>query len=135
MSQSQEIQHYSVEYNPVPAPTNAPPYVSSPPLTHPKAAPAPATVLQPIVIHPETEKKEPEMSKESEKAPDQRVSVERRPFSVNSARLGKLFVMLFSLTPSPVNVYCNTCRSVNLTCTEREVGPCAYPPEQEQSFP
>ena len=87
------------------------------------------------VIHPETEKKEPEMSKESEKAPDQRVSVERRPFSVNSARLGKLFAMLFSLTSSPVNVYCNTCRSVNLTCTEREVGPCAYPPEQEQSFP
>ena len=27
----------------------------------------------------------------------------------------------------PVNAYCNTCRSVSLTATEREIGCCAYP--------
>ena len=86
--------------------------------------PSQTTVLQPILI--------PQASNNS--LDSRRPSVDNthsqdQLLTVSTARLGDLYVISigFSIIYRPVNAYCNICRSVNVTYTEKKAGCCAYP--------
>lgn len=51
----------------------------------------------------------------------------REHFSLNTATLGQMQGIDWVFMIRPVNAYCNICRSINATYTERCVGPLAYP--------
>lgn len=97
MESSQQVQPYRVQPMPV--------------AVYPQPQPT-TTVLQPIVI--------PQQSNNSLEArpPSSIPTVQREEtnhLTVSTAKLGDL----------PVNAYCNICRSVNVTYTERKAGCCA----------
>lgn len=85
------------------------------------------TVLQPIVVHPEAAPATREQPPEHKASGDRVVSIENRP-PLSARPISENCRSLCEESfRRPVNAYCNTCRSVSLTATEREIGCCAYP--------